>query len=314
MSRSLKLLSVATTAVMYLVLMMGALVTNSGSADGCGSDWPLCNDSFLPALDYHAIIEWSHRAVTGVVGFMVLALAIWAWRALPHNKAVKWMSGLSLFTLVLQSGLGAAAVVWPQPKYVLALHMGISLVCFSAVLLLAVMIHQADKRAEELPAVDPAFQRWVWTVTGFTYLVVYLGAYVRHMKASMACLGWPLCNGQLIPPLYGEVGIVFLHRVGALLAVLMVVRMLLLARRFAAQRPDLRRAAGIALGLVLAQSASGALFPFGYVNIATQELHTAIMTALWGVLSYLCLAVLPAAASGRIQVQAAGDRRPAVSH
>ncbi len=45
---------------------------------------------------------------------------------------------------------------------------------------------------------------------------------------------------------------------------------------------------------MLAQVASGALFPLGYLNLLTQLLHTSLIAGFWGVLSYLCYVTLPA--------------------
>ena len=63
--------------------------------------------------------------------------------------------------------------------------------------------------------------------------------------------------------------------------------------RQAADRPDLRRGAAWALVLMLAQVASGAFFPLGYLNLLTQLLHTGLIAGFWGVLSYLCYLTLP---------------------
>jgi cytochrome c oxidase assembly protein subunit 15 len=39
MERGLRWLAVATTVGMFVVLIMGAAVTNTGSAEGCGRSW-----------------------------------------------------------------------------------------------------------------------------------------------------------------------------------------------------------------------------------------------------------------------------------
>ena len=42
---------------MFVVLVMGATVTNTGSAEGCGRSWPLCNGQFIPEFAVATLIE-----------------------------------------------------------------------------------------------------------------------------------------------------------------------------------------------------------------------------------------------------------------
>lgn len=46
MNKALKALGVLTTFVMLIVLIGGALVTKTGSGQGCGRQWPLCHGRF----------------------------------------------------------------------------------------------------------------------------------------------------------------------------------------------------------------------------------------------------------------------------
>ena len=50
MNKGLKWVSILTTVGMFLVLIMGALVTKTGSAEGCGNTWPLCHGKFAPPI------------------------------------------------------------------------------------------------------------------------------------------------------------------------------------------------------------------------------------------------------------------------
>lgn len=303
MNRLLRAVAIATTAVMYLVLQMGALVTNTGSGNGCGQFWPLCHGTFMPDWDYTTIIEYSHRAVSGAAGMLTVVLMVWVWWVMPKERLLKWLTAGAVFFVCLQGGLGAAAVLWPQPTAVLALHFGVSLICFSFTLWVTMILFRIDSsagdarnRASALPA---GFRRWVWWVAIFNYGVVYLGAFVRHMKASLACLGWPLCNGELVPSLYGLTGISFLHRLGAALATILVIRTVVMASRYDALRPGIRRSANVALLLILAQVVSGAVIAVGNLNLMTQMAHSAIVSLYWGALTVLCLQVshIPAPAA-----------------
>jgi cytochrome c oxidase assembly protein subunit 15 len=291
----LKAVAVATTAVMYLVLQMGALVTNTGSGNGCGEHWPLCKGTFMPDWDYAAIIEFSHRAVSGAAGMLTVLLLVWVWVVLPKERLLKWLTAGALFFVCLQGALGAAAVLWPQPTAILALHFGVSLICFSFTLWLTMVLFRIDTNAgdatDRASALPAEFRRWVWWVAIFNYGVVYLGAFVRHMKASLACVGWPLCNGELIPSLYGLTGISFMHRLGAALAAILVIRTVVLASRYDALRPGIRRTANVALLLILAQVVSGAVIAMGNLNLMTRMTHSAIVSLYWGALTVLCLQV-----------------------
>src|SRR5690348_5628445 len=112
---ALRALAVAATMGMFLVLVMGATVTNTGSAEGCGRSWPLCNGQFVPEFTVSTAIEYSHRAVTGIEGLLVVALAIGLLTLRRTGEREVWViGGTMLGTLVLQAGLGAAAVLAPQ--------------------------------------------------------------------------------------------------------------------------------------------------------------------------------------------------------
>src|SRR5579872_1985135 len=74
--RGLRWLAAATCGGMLLVLVMGAAVTNTGSAEGCGRSWPLCNGQFVPEFTVSTAIEYSHRTVTAVESVLVVALAL----------------------------------------------------------------------------------------------------------------------------------------------------------------------------------------------------------------------------------------------
>src|SRR5437764_11286452 len=80
----LRWLAALSCGGMLLVLVMGAAVTNTGSAEGCGRSWPLCNGQFVPQFTVATAIEYSHRAVTGLESLLLVGLAVamlWLWRS-----------------------------------------------------------------------------------------------------------------------------------------------------------------------------------------------------------------------------------------
>ncbi|MBJ6724034.1 COX15/CtaA family protein [Geomesophilobacter sediminis] len=59
----------------------------------------------------------------------------------------------------------------------------------------------------------------VGRITAFLFFVLLVwGNLVAGMKAGLACPDWPLCRGELLPPLHLDVWMEFLHRVIAALA------------------------------------------------------------------------------------------------
>jgi cytochrome c oxidase assembly protein subunit 15 len=151
-------------------------------------------------------------------------------------------------------------VLWPEAPAVLALHFGFSLIAFAGVLLLALALGSSMRRsvAADVPA---SLRRIAWVTLAFIYALVYLGAYVAHSGAAMACLGWPLCNGSIVPGLHGAVAVNFVHRLGALVAVALIAALVLRTRRVRAERPEIHRAAHLAAALVVRQPSLPRLDP-----------------------------------------------------
>jgi cytochrome c oxidase assembly protein subunit 15 len=300
--RWVRYLALAATIGMFLVIVMGATVTNTGSGEGCGRSWPLCHGRFIPTFAVATLIEFSHRFVTGIEGILLLALSAGALIVARQRREVQVLVPLTLFTLILQSGLGAWAVLRPQHPLVMALHFGVSLTAFASVLLLSVVLWDRASgdsyRDRPLPSGMTAL---IWSILLFTYLVVYLGAYVRHSNANLACLDWPLCRGSLLPSLHGAVGAVVLHRGAAFIDTILIALMVVWAWRLRSTRPDIWIGSLLALISILAQSASGAFVVFSRMQLFSTLSHSAIVTLLFGFLSYLVLHTLPRPAMLRME-------------
>ena len=95
-----------------LVILWGALVRASKSGEGCGDHWPLCNGTVIPhAAEIATIIEFTHRATTGIAFVAVVAMAIWAWRAFRGERVAK-AALASLILIVTEALLGAGLVLF----------------------------------------------------------------------------------------------------------------------------------------------------------------------------------------------------------
>src|SRR5205809_4304999 len=71
-------------------VLWGAYVRATGSGAGCGNHWPLCNGEIVPrAGKIETLIEFTHRASSGVALLAVVGLLIWAFRAFPRGHLVR---------------------------------------------------------------------------------------------------------------------------------------------------------------------------------------------------------------------------------
>ena len=96
-----------------LVALFGAYVRATGSGAGCGSHWPTCNGEIVPrAPQVETLIEFTHRATSGLAFLAVLALLILALRTLPKGHPARFGAGLSMLFMVTESLVGASLVLF----------------------------------------------------------------------------------------------------------------------------------------------------------------------------------------------------------
>ncbi|KQL36587.1 heme A synthase [Psychrobacillus sp. FJAT-21963] len=290
--KSLKWLAVASTVGMLLILLGGALVTKTDSGMGCGRHWPGCNGQLIPdEITTEVLIEFSHRLVTGAVGILIVALAVWAWRALGNVRETKFLSFMAIFFLVLQALIGAAQVKWGQGDFILALHFGISLISFAAVLLLTLLVFEVDRKFDtDKIRIGKTLKFHTIGVTLYSYIVVYTGALVRHTEASLVCKDWPLCrNDEFTLPTNLYEWVQMGHRAAA---GLIIIWILIIAIHVIKNYKDQRALYWgwiIALILVLLQGSTGMLVVLTKLNLYIALLHSLFVSLLFGLLCYMIL-------------------------
>lgn len=293
MHKKLKIFGIITSIGMLIVLLQGALVTKTGSGEGCGATWPLCFGKLLPpSPTTETIIEYSHRAVSGLVGLMIIVFTIWAWRAIPHIRETKLMAILSVFFIAFQGLLGAGAVVFGQSDAVLALHFGVSSLSLTAVILLTVLVFEDGKNKVVQPVVSKGFRNYVLFAITYVYLVIYTGALVKHTEATYVCgPEFPTCNGALIPEFTGNVIVHFLHRLAGISTFFVILILLIWAIRKYRHEVTIFWGSIIAFIFVFCQLLSGIYVVLTYNTLTFSLLHALIIAMLFATLSYLVMVI-----------------------
>ncbi len=142
-------------------------------------------------------------------------------------------------------------------------------------------------------------------------MVAYLGAYMRHSGAELACYTWPLCNGSLIPDLASPgVAVAWGHRLVAVIALVLVVWLVLWSRRFATSAP-ISTAPTSGPVFILAQAAAGAFVVFSRLSLASSLSHAALMALLFAALADGARRTLPQRQARRDPLQGVPTPLPA---
>lgn len=102
-----------TIAYNLFVIVWGAFVRATGSGAGCGDHWPTCNGEVIPrAPATETMIEFFHRATSGIALLMILALVIWAFRLYPKGNPIRKSAVFSLVFVVISALIGAVLVIF----------------------------------------------------------------------------------------------------------------------------------------------------------------------------------------------------------
>jgi len=123
-------------AALTLIVLTGAAVRLTDSGLGC-PDWPRCYGKALPPLSTHALIEFSNRAISGLVGVITVVVFVLAFFRRPFRRDLAWLSLALPLGVVAQAVLGGFTVrEHLAPGFVMA-HFSLSMLILIAAVALA---------------------------------------------------------------------------------------------------------------------------------------------------------------------------------
>ena len=209
-----------------VLLAAGALVTSTGSSLAV-PDWPLAYGQFFPPMVGGILYEHGHRLVASTVGLLTIAVALWMWRFEPRAW-VRWLGAGALGLIVMQGVLGGITVLYLLPKAISISH-ALLAQCFFLLTVFLVQVTSPDwEMTMESPRAyeNPQGGRTPYLAAAsfaLLFLVLILGAVMRHFGAGLAIPDFPLVFGGLVPPtMTFPVAIHYFHRLGAFAALILI--------------------------------------------------------------------------------------------
>lgn len=292
--------TLAALCALSLIVLTGAGVRLTGSGLGC-PDWPKCYGGTTPPLESHAVIEYTNRLITGIVGIAVIAAALLAWFRRPFRGHLALFGALLPLGVIGQAILGALVV-----KYHLAPGLVMSHFILSMMLLDAAFALAWCSRYEPWQRRRSADRLGIWAVRA----LIPLGQ-LTILAGTIATASGPHAGahaGQLVHRFDFEGArtlewVVQRHAVIATVYGLAAIGVWLLLRRPGGDRRALKPLA-VVLGLLALQGVIGGVQWWLELPGEIVWVHVAVATGNW-------LAMLwTVAAAGRLEPR--GKPRPAL--
>jgi heme A synthase len=298
-------LALASTVVIWTLVVVGGIVRVTGSGMGCGPDWPLCNGAVIPLFDLETFIEWFHRLAAAAGSLLVLATVFIAARSHRDDRWIFWPAiGIGV-ALLAQIGLGAVTVKLHLAFEVVTVHLGVAAIILA---LLVVMTTRALSHGRRIwvDHGDGVVRLTLATIVS-SFGLLLIGAYMMGSGASLGCTEIPFCNGGEILPQNAAGQSHMLHRYAAVFVGLLLAVTIAQARRARPGDRSVAVTANVAAGLYLIQFIAGVANVVFFLPPVLRVAHLALAFALWAAL----VALYMLAHSRPVLTSARDERRPA---
>ena len=261
---------------------LGGIVRVTGSGDAC-PDWPLCHGQFIPPLDYHTMLEYSHRLSATVVGLLVVIALYLAWRHYRGSSPAVISTSAGTILVIAAAILGGLTVLSELTWWVRLIHLGLAelVVASMAVAWLSGGPVEEDASGDAVERTRFRYDRTLmWaTIVGVMVMTLY-GSYIVGAGYGSSCGSWPLCQGWGIPR-----GIAFEahmgHRYLAVIIFALVAGMGHIAWRRGAVDGELRWLTVLTGGFLVAEILVGAFTVWLGFTAAMKSLHLTVATLMW---------------------------------
>ena len=288
MKRTVRALATATVVAILLLIAWGGVVRATGSGDGC-PDWPQCFGSWIPRLEYHTLIEYTHRLLAFVAGCLTLTLGIaGAWSLLRRrdvDRPAAIMAVILLPLFVTQAAIGGWIIATHENPSVVTIHFAV------AFLVLGIAVAIAARLWLPAGSGQRSYRRLTTWTAAATYGMLLVGTYVRAEGAGLAFREWPLMGDSIVPDLArpGAVAM-FAHRVLAIVIVSLFVWCMIRARTMRPRSPLLVRLSTAALVLLALQVLVGGANVLTELATWARAAHVGLSALIWTAIVALAMA------------------------
>jgi cytochrome c oxidase assembly protein subunit 15 len=203
-------------ALTFVVVVVGAFVRLTDAGLGC-PDWPGCYGDLTPATAKNEILaaesanpfgpvtmakawkEMGHRYLAAILGSLIIALAIAAWRGRRTWASSPWLATSIVGVVILQGAFGAWTVTLLLKPAIVTGHLIGGMLTLSLLMCLALLARPAAPLPA--PASARALLPFAWLTLVVIAMQIILGGWVSTNYAALACTDFPTCQGAWVPPM-----------------------------------------------------------------------------------------------------------------
>lgn len=266
-------LAISAVALAFALAVLGSWVRINGAGMTC-PDWPLCNGKLIPAMGGGVALEWSHRFVAFIEGFVVFGLFVAGWNVRARIAGLGPMLAALGLAFLAQVALGGATVQLANSPLSVMLHWAAAMVLIALLATLALFAVLAPPPGSRFAPRSHALALGAAALFGFVAMCI--GSYVSSSFAGLACSTFPDCNGTLFGRNGAELA-QMLHRLFA--GAFALAALVALPVAFVRGSRLVRLFAGLGGALLIVQIALGAANVAWLLPTALREAHAANASA-----------------------------------
>ncbi len=284
--------TVVAAALLAAIIVTGSAVRLTGSGLGC-PDWPNCEPGRLTpyaANDFHAMVEFVNRTVTGLVSLAVIVAVLGSLVRAPRRTDLVLLSLGLVVGVVVQIVLGKLVVEkLLSPPWVMS-HFLVSMVLLANALVLCRRAAQPDAgfARRPVPIVAPSVLWMSRVLVVAASVVVVTGTVVTGSGPHSGDVPGTAQRATRLDLFIPDVARV--HGTSAMVLLALVLLTLLLVHRTSAPHAVVRRLE-VLLVVLVAQAGVGYTQYFTGIPALLVGIHVAGATALWAATVWFALGV-----------------------